>query len=943
MHIGKIPGAERHGGILQEILRKMDAEETIENYEQLEITLGIATSVKNQWSRHRGYPPEVLVFGKQRNIPGSITSDNKLGAHSLALSPCSEGTQFRKEMGLRELARKAFAEVDNSQTMRRAILQRSRPPRESYQQGQWIMMWRKRGESQGSWIGPAQVIIQESNQVVWVSMGTRLYRVAPEHLRLLSAVEENQVNQDQGQKKTELSQGVTQYQDLITNQDRREDDDEIPDIPEEEAEIEQTEREEQPDREPSVVSVPSSHSQQTPSETGEPENQNPVEIPVPETDELFAEVAEACTCQPDQVWKFEVDICEADIQQWKNESKPEEMAFIVSAAKKQRAEVKLADLTAEDRKLFDKAKSKEVESWISTETVAKILRNRIPKENIMKCRWILTWKPIDEGEKSESKSHPKHKPKARLVVLGFQDPEVDSIPRDSPTLTKLGRMLILQVAASKHWEIGSFDIKTAFLRGEEKSDRVLGIEPPIELKDRLKIQDHEVLQLLKGAYGRVDAPFLWFMELKKGLEELEFTQSPFDPCTFVLFDKEKKSVDGLIGVHVDDGLCCGSPRFHQKLDLLEKKFPFGSRKRRDFVFTGLHITQQPDHSIRVDQSQYVNDINPIALEKGRRSQSQDVVTESERQGLRAVIGSLQYAAINTRPDLCHRLGLLQSCINKAKVENLLEANKLLHGAKQHSAVALRIQPIPIEDIRFVTFSDASFASEKCPDSYQGTIVMAAHKDIANNKTTWVNPIAWQSRKIQKVAVSTLSAETMALAGSTDLLMWIRLFWAWINDNTINWRNFDKTLLELPKAFSALPESALEPQPCSVPSDAQQVLRAKDDKCQDTIATDCKSLYDLISRTAPPSCQEFRTLLQTKLIREHLQSGVQIRWVPSGAQVADSLTKAMDATMLRECLRLGVYSLHDEAEILRARSDAKSRLRWLQEKASPSTTMNEEKN
>lgn len=248
---------------------------------------------------------------------------------------------------------------------------------------------------------------------------------------------------------------------------------------------------------------------------------------------------------------------------------------------------------------------------------------------------------------------------------------------------------------------------------------------------------------------------------------------------------------------------------------------------------------------------------------------------------------------------------------------------------------MHIHPINVSDVRFVAFSDASFASEKCPDSYQGTVIMAAHKDIANNKTTRVNPIAWQSKKIQRVAVSTLSAETMALAGTTDLLTWIRLYWAWINDKNINWRDVDSALLKLPDAFSALPEKALEAPNCTPPEDAHKVLSSKEKITQkDAIATDCKSLYDLISKTAPPACQEFRTLLQARLIREHLKSGIQIRWVPSGAQIADSLTKAMDTTMLRECLRLGVYSLHDEGEILRARSDARSRLQWLHTKASP---------
>ena len=44
---------------------------------------------------------------------------------------------------------------------------------------------------------------------------------------------------------------------------------------------------------------------------------------------------------------------------------------------------------------------------------------------------------------------------------------------------------------------------------------------------------NEVVQLLKGAYGRVDAPYLRFMELKTTLQKLGFQASPFDPCLFV--------------------------------------------------------------------------------------------------------------------------------------------------------------------------------------------------------------------------------------------------------------------------------------------------------------------------------------------------------------------------------------------------------------------------
>lgn len=170
--------------------------------------------MKNQWSRYRGFPPEVLVFGKQRQVPASITSDLKTPAHMLAESPCAEGIKFRQELEIRERARRAFTIVDNNQAMRRAIVQRTRPMRQTYEKGQWVMMWRQRGEQQGQWIGPAQVIVQEGTQVVWITMSSKLYRIAPEHLRPVSLQEQASIKEDQmTNNPRNLGQGVTQFSD----------------------------------------------------------------------------------------------------------------------------------------------------------------------------------------------------------------------------------------------------------------------------------------------------------------------------------------------------------------------------------------------------------------------------------------------------------------------------------------------------------------------------------------------------------------------------------------------------------------------------------------------------------------------------------------------------------------------------------------------------------
>ena len=103
------------------------------------------------------------------------------------------------------------------------------------------------------------------------------------------------------------------------------------------------------------------------------------------------------------------------------------------------------------------------------------------------------------------------------------------------------------------------------------------------------------------------------------------------------------------------------------------------------------------HESRHSKANYIKQIKPINIHSDRKLQPDQNVTESERLSLRGVIGSLQYAAVNTRPDIASKLSFLQSAINSAKVETLQEANKLLHEAKKHHHVNIVIKPIAPKD------------------------------------------------------------------------------------------------------------------------------------------------------------------------------------------------------------------------------------------------------
>jgi len=243
--------------------------------------------------------------------------------------------------------------------------------------------------------------------------------------------------------------------------------------------------------------------------------------------------------------------------------------------------------------------------------------------------------------------------------------------------------MIFQAVSSYGWLLQSFDIKAAFLQGQAQADRIMAIDPVPEMRTALNMLPRGVGKLNKSAYSLIDAPYLWYCSLVSDLQNLNFEACPFDPCVFVLREKDG-TLAGVLGIHVDDGVGGGNCYYQQQIDKLEKKYAFGSKKNTAFTFTGIYHKQTTS-----------NKSSPSTF-------PDQPVDEAERLALRGVRGSPQYAAVNTRPDISSKLSFLQSAINNAKVETLQEANKLLHEAKKHHQVTIIIKPIAPKDFRLMT-------------------------------------------------------------------------------------------------------------------------------------------------------------------------------------------------------------------------------------------------
>jgi hypothetical protein len=884
---------EVHGSIIKRMLDRMDAEIPINSGEDFRGSLVQCFSAKNALSRVKGYTPEQAVLGISRRLPASITSDSQQSSHLLAAGESPESDQFRQNLERRSLARQAFIAADNSNSLRRAMLRRNRPLREPYEEGDWVLYWKRKGGNlrriRGQWHGPARIVMLEGRRICWLVHANRLIRASPEQLRPASLREWHSVREQEA-----TMRPVQDWMKQISTSEFFDLNSEDVPQPEVSGEVER----ESTGYSPSNYEPERELTGEGESNEGEVEERvetNGVKVPIPDDDDdlWFGDDADYVVGSPNQFW--EMDITPPDWQP-ENLDNPQETVLLATEMRKKRVEVKLRDLGEDDQLRFAAAKDKEIRAWLGHKTVQRVAKGKIPDNAIMRCRWLLSWKNANGDEPPGELALNGKKAKARLVVIGYEDPDIDVVKNDAPTLTKDGRQCVLQQVSSHHWPLISFDISTAFLHGKGDG-RTLGLHPTAEMREALEMGPEDQCALNGGAYGRVDAPYLWFCEIRDELLHQGCKQHPLDPCVFTYGETDQQGVYqpcGSLGLHVDDGIGGGNQAFMSMLKRVEKRFKFGSFETGEFKYTGIHFKQWDDGSIEFDQIEYVEKIQPIPIQKGRRNDPKSEVTPEERQMLRSLIGALQYAAVHSRPDISAKVGELQSNVTKATVEDLVIGNRLLHEAKAHK-VSLMVLPINPQHVTFCAFSDASFLSNKTSVAHQGTIVFVTTPELLQNRKAVVAPIAWTSKKVPRVVRSTLSAEAAALSNSVDRLLWLRMMWAWLLDPSCEWSN---------------PEKVLEAQ------------------TKAAIVTDCRSMYDILTRTAVPSCSEHRTTIECLLIRERLKSNCDVRWVTSQAMLADCLTKSMDASILRQCLASGKYSLFDEDEILKKRADNRQRLLWV---------------
>ena len=515
-------------------------------------------------------------------------------------------------------------------------------------------------------------------------------------------------------------------------------------------------------------------------------------------------------------------------------------------------EIPYASIPLKDKPLYEAAEQKEWQSWLDYESCeilsledSKKIEEQRP-DRILPSRYVFRNKNAGLLD-ADGKELPV-KAKARLCLQGHLCPDsrTGQVQVDSPTVERVSTMVFLHLVTSlgwtKDWFIG--DISNAFLQGAPLVDKpdMFMRQPKQGLRG---LKPGQLLKLLKPVYGRPDAPRAWYNELARILEEeMGFSKCRTDPAMFALRDTQG-NLRGLMIVHVDDVMYChdGGALGRQIEEKMTKRFPFGTWMRVHEQSSGVTycgkevrvVQRDGETCVTLAQSAFIDGrLQPMKIEAARMKQLDTKANQTEITDFRSIVGSLQWFAVQSRPDISFECNQLQKRISDLRIVDLVRANKAVREVTRNRTEIL-FKPLGY-DAELVTYHDAGLYrsvgaeldEQQCDDilqsslekrlvySQKGAFVAFVKKgDLEQEGRVHVNIIDWRSATNRRIVDSSFAAEThAAIMGH-------------------NMSRFAQVLLSEIKFGSRIM--------ASVENDGWQQLVPL------TLVTDCKSIYDTIHK------------------------------------------------------------------------------------------------
>ncbi|KAL0442067.1 UNVERIFIED_CONTAM: Retrovirus-related Pol polyprotein from transposon TNT 1-94 [Sesamum radiatum] len=299
-----------------------------------------------------------------------------------------------------------------------------------------------------------------------------------------------------------------------------------------------------------------------------------------------------------------------------------------------------------EAKQWKEAVKSEMDSIVSNGTW--VLVDLPPGCTTIGCKWIFKKKLKPDGSIDKFK--------ARLVAKGFKQKEgIDYFDTYSPVARLTTIRVLIALASVYNLSIHQMDVKTAFLYGE--LDEEIYMDQPEGFVAHGN--ERKVCKLVKSLYGLKQAPKQWHEKFDQTILAFGFSVNENDKC---IYCKVKGDRIIILCLYVDDILLIGSciEIITETKSFLKNKFEMKDMGEAD-VILGIKLIRSTD-GIAISQSHYVEKIlekfgyqnsriaktpydSSVALFKNESGVSVAQLRYSQ------IIGSLQYLANGTRPDI----------------------------------------------------------------------------------------------------------------------------------------------------------------------------------------------------------------------------------------------------------------------------------------------------
>ena len=107
--------------------------------------------------------------------------------------------------------------------------------------------------------------------------------------------------------------------------------------------------------------------------------------------------------------------------------------------------------------------------------------------------------------------------------------------------------------------------------------------------------------------------------------------------------------------------------------------------------------------------------------------------------LRAINGSLNWLATQSRPDLSTQVSFSQKSFPNPAVGDALAANQAVRRARQHASMSLVYKSIPVSELTVMCHSDAAYANAREGATQAGYVVSFTSNRMHDGHTTAWTP------------------------------------------------------------------------------------------------------------------------------------------------------------------------------------------------------------